>query len=130
MTSVTFSPSFFNSWTHFYLVWDFAGGLVGGKTARAFINNSNECSTNQSFNLSGYPVSFDHSVLQISGTVAQIMDNVKIWDHVVSEDPSWEYNNGTGREDALHPVYGEANGYKPMPLNSANSGGVGYYGAP
>jgi len=51
-------------------------------------------------------------------------DNIKIWDHVVSEDPSFEYNSGTGREDALHEIYTSTGGYKPINLD------VGYHYLP
>ena len=60
-----------------------------------------------------------------STEAASITDNIKIWNHIVSEDPEWEYNNYEGREDAIHPIYGVESGYKPN-LASPNSG-VGYY---
>lgn len=40
------------------------------------------------------------------------IDNLKIWNDYI-DNPSFEYNSGTGREDALHPIYGAGNGYKP-----------------
>jgi len=50
-----------------------------------------------------------------------------IWDHVVSENPSWLYNGGVGRENALHYMYG-APDYRPK-LTGPNNG-VGYYYLP
>ena len=36
------------------------------------------------------------------------IDNLKVWDYVVSEDPSWLYNEGAGRENALDPGFMDA----------------------
>ena len=47
---------------------------------------------------------------------------------VVSEDPSWLYNGGSGREEALHTIYGSGNNYEPN-LLLTNSSGLGYYKA-
>ncbi len=55
------------------------------------------------------------------------LDNIVIWDHVVSENPSWLYNGGAGRENALHYMYG-APDYRPK-LTGPNNG-VGYYYLP
>ena len=52
--------------------------------------------------------------------VAGIIDNIKIWNEVIS-DTAWEYNSGTGVEDALHYIYGAGNGYEP------NNTQVGYF---
>ena len=55
------------------------------------------------------------------------IDNLKWYTHNVTDDPEWEYNVGTGREYALHPVYGEDAGYMPM---LSDRSGVGYFFIP
>ena len=59
------------------------------------------------------------------------ISNMKLWDHVVENDPEWIYNSGSGIEDALHVIYGPINDYQPNLVedtnNPSNSGGVGYY---
>jgi hypothetical protein len=119
VASISYSTIVYPVFAHFYLVWDLSGGLSSGKTVRAFINGV-EVSTDQTW---------DPGVHYTQGYGRTYIDNMKIWDHVVSENPSWEYNNGSGREDALHPIYGPEAGYKPL-LDNAHNGGVGYYGAP
>jgi len=58
-------------------------------------------------------------------------DNHKAWTELVG-DPSnyssWEYNSGTGRESALHYIYGATSGYAYTP-KLVSPGGVGYYKA-
>lgn len=61
------------------------------------------------------------------GGASAHLDNLVIWDHVVSENPSWLYNGGVGRENALHYMYG-APDYRPK-LTGPNNG-VGYYYLP
>lgn len=114
-----------NTWYHIYVVWDSAKGLSGGKAIRAWINGGNEISSTNDIPAVGsnFPAfilatyGFDYANAQI--------DNPKYWDHVVSEDPAWEYNAGTGREDAMHYLYGAGNNYKPQ-ITGVNNG-VGYY---
>jgi len=55
------------------------------------------------------------------------VDNIKWYTHNVGDDHSWEYNNGNGREEALHPVYGHDMEFKPM---LENNSGVGYFFIP
>ena len=111
---------------HLYIVWDRSGGLSGGKTLRAFINGTEILSSTNTFdNMSShnFMVQFSH-YNNVPSTFSTLIDNLKIWDRVVTEDPSWEYNGGTGREDALHTIYGSGSGYKPVNLD------VGYHYLP
>lgn len=55
------------------------------------------------------------------------MDNLKWYTHNVGDDHSWEYNNGNGREEALHPIYGFEMEFVPI---LDNNSGVGYYFIP
>jgi len=53
-------------------------------------------------------------------------DNLKIWDQILLQ-PTFEYiGYASGYEEALHPIYGSVNGYKPK---ISGVGGVGYYKA-
>ena len=69
-------------------------------------------------------ISFSTTVRSVNAN--PVIDNIKIWNHVVSDSPDFEYNNGDGREDALHELYGPDNDYKPA-LDSTSDSGVGYY---
>ncbi len=46
------------------------------------------------------------------------IDDVQVWylsDMVTRE---WLYNNGQGRINAIHPIYGEENGYRPKKVSA------------
>ena len=61
------------------------------------------------------------------------LDNLKIWNHVVTEDPEFEWNGGAGRENALHEMYGRDDDdpeYDYRPKLTGPDGGVGYYYLP
>jgi len=110
---------------HFYIVWDIAGGLSGGKTIRVFFDGVEDLSTTNNFTVEDLFMTFANTLGTDGACV--YFDNLKIWkDQIVSEDPSWEYNSGTGRENALHEIYGSGSDYEPK-LTSGDSGGVGYY---
>ena len=107
----TYTPSNQDKF-HAYLVWDETGGLSGGKCLRYFQDGV------ESFYLEGSYLNIADSFYLGIGSASKDwgttgIDNIKLWDHVVSEDPSFEYNGGTGREDAMHPIYGATDGYKP-----------------
>ena len=113
-------------WNHVYIVW---GNLKDGKTLRLWVNGKNIWDVTDPIpDLSGSQFYF---VLQDRGGGYDIWksyiyyDNLKIWTHVVSEDPAWIYNNGNGMENALHFIYSEENGYRPKLI--ANGSGVGYF---
>lgn len=112
---------------HFYIVWDSAKSLSGGKSVRVFVNGAEILSSTASLSdasaFNPY-FQFEHAGDNWA-TMNTGMDNIKMFDHVVSEDPSWEYNAGAGREYALHYIYGSASGYIPQ-LTGTNNG-VGYY---
>jgi hypothetical protein len=118
-------------WFHVYVVWDYASGLSGGASLKVYINGvltinyigvlPVDGSRKQTYTFWGWTF----SILGSPTYCVSYMDNPKYWDHVVSEDPSFEYNAGSGREDALHYIYGAGNGYKPQITGTNN--GVGYY---
>ena len=111
------------NWHHFLITWDSAKGLSGGKSIRMFCNGVEVQSTTMDLSILAelkirmyaYSVGPGHG-----GIIA--IDNIKVFNDTI-QDPSFEYNAGTGREDALHPIYGATNGYKPK---LTGVGGVGY----
>jgi hypothetical protein len=115
----TYITSSLGPWQHIYIIWDSEGNLSGGKYGKVFLNNSLIWSSSSILNLTGI-ISLYANVRNMSLSTV-LFDNLKIWDHVVSEDPSFEYNSGAGREDALHEIYGASNDYKPYQPK------VGYY---
>ncbi len=118
-----------STFTHIYIVWDNNGGLNSStKTIRIYIDGTERLSTNETLDFTsvwstpyGTSVKFNALCNTYGGDIRVYLDNVKFWNHVVSEDPYWEYNAGAGREDALHCIYGPANGYRP------GNSQVGYY---
>jgi hypothetical protein len=112
---------------HLYVVWDRSLGLTGGKAIRVFVNNTEILSSTNAFtDMSSFNFRWQLYAwsLSASNPSNSICDNLKIWNHVVSENPSFEYNAGTGREDALHEMYTSTGGYTPINLD------VGYHYAP
>jgi len=110
---------------HIYMVWDTSNNLTGGKSVRVFLNGTEILSTTDA---SLVPTGLFVIIYSVDGATSAGLSNIKTWNHVVTEDPSWEYNSGTGREDALHTIYGSANGYKPVLDSSSDpDSGVGYY---
>lgn len=122
--AITYDNLAWTSMTHLYVVWDKDAGLTSGKSVRIFANGVEYVPYSSAFVVGS---KYLNIYLYTSHSAAYtVMDNLKVWNHVVSEDPSWEYNSGTGREDALHAIYGSGNGYKP---SLTAPGGVGYYKA-
>jgi hypothetical protein len=130
---------------HLYMVWDFDKGLSNGKSVRIFLDGSevitldndlpqelgsivfeNICNT--------YAVGSRALIGGANGEAEVSIDNIKIWNQVVSEDdPSWEFQNPY--DDGLHPIYGVGNRFRPVLTksddnNNYNDGGVGYYYIP
>jgi hypothetical protein len=128
-----------DQWHHIYAVWDANAGLAGGKTVRVWIDGASspqiETSTalpdllskTMSIFMSAYAYELDGMWGWGTSLSSCKIDNVKIWNYALPEDPSWEYNGGAGRVDALHPIYGEATGYRPK---LTAPGGVGFYCVP
>jgi hypothetical protein len=131
-------------WNHVYVIWDSDGfDQDTGNHIKVFVNNGPGAVTAAS--IVGYPrISVGvMSGFNIGGGSSAI-DNLKVWNHVVSESPEWEYHPdtegaGLGRENALHEIYGAdadpAYDYRPRLMrsddgNDANEGGVGYYYMP
>lgn len=125
-------------WTHLFIVWDGDRNLKGEKSILIFIDGNEIMSS--SFELPD--LSKFIMIVKLKGdTLARRtdvgifqnlikngesysytqVDNIQIWNDVVTEDPNIFYNNGNGREDALHSIYGPENGYRPSNV------GVGYH---
>lgn len=127
---VSSDASSVSSFSHFYVVLSKNADLTGGKSIRIFLNGIEIMSSTTAFTPN---INFLVHMLANNNSYPDTvsLDNLKIWDHIVSEDPSWEYNGGAGREDALHEIYGSANGYKPvLDSSSTPDSGVGYYYLP
>ncbi len=102
-----------NTIYHFYVVWSAINSLSGGKSVRLFANGIEVLSTTTVIPSGTFSDNMKYNWLSTGGVgTYSITDNIKIWNHVI-EDPSFEYNSGTGRESALHPCYGSGNNYKP-----------------
>lgn len=132
-------------WHHIYIVWDISGHLAGSKLARVWVDGIERASvpsftaeSNYLFpNLSSSILSSTLNAyckteglgVKTADSQAQI-DNLKFFRGVTIEDPSWEYNNGAGRENALHYIYGpDPDGnpeYDYRPRLTGPSSGVGY----
>ena len=107
---------------HIYVSWkNDSNGLSDGTTIKAYTNGGLPLTMTAQWNT--VPL-----IIKLESASPTYIDNLKIWKNIVSESPDWEYNSGAGREDALHPVYGDASGYKPN-LSSPN-GGVGFFCVP
>jgi len=110
-----------NIWHHIYIVWDKDKGL-NGKSVKLYINNLLILDT--STNITSWD---QYAKFQFywwddgDGKCKVKLDNVKLWNHIVSDDPTWIYNGGTGIEEAIHEIYDPLNNYKPASVK------VGYY---
>ena len=113
------------NWYHAYILVDSTKGLSGGKSVRMFMNGTEKASSTSSLS-SLTNVVLTMGCLQPPKTAMTYFDNIKYFNHVVSENSAWEYNSGTGRESALHYIYGATNNYVPKLIAP---GGVGYYKA-
>ena len=125
------------SWVHLLIVWDRDKNLSDGDSVRVFINAAEVVSTNSDLpDLSHFSMRYkllgetfaQRYSSPLSGVVKNHtsytytqIDNIQIWNDVVTEDPDLFYNNGNGREDVIHSIYGPENGYKPSNV------GVGYH---
>jgi hypothetical protein len=85
-----------NDWYHIYAVWSTAGTLgSGNKYARTWINGTiNAEKSNNALTAPNADMEF--RVEQYS-TGSILVDNLKIWNTAI-DDPTAEYNSGTGRE--------------------------------
>ncbi len=126
-------PSICNQWNHVYVVWR-NSTVLGDAMMRVFLNGNIEESLidiDPWINDDGEFIlcTESHTGIYTSHT---FIDNWKVWKEVVSEDPSWEYNSGAGRENALHVIYGpDADPeYDYRPKLTGPDGGVGYYYLP
>jgi len=119
------------AWMHLYVIVDKTGTQLGtaGNTVEMYLDGALFLSTNST--LTNYD-SIDDFWYGMQDPTANydpsmVLDNVKVWDHIVATDPAWEYNSGSGRENAMHTIYGSGNDYTPV---LSTTGGVGYYYKP
>jgi hypothetical protein len=130
--TVTVSLSAFH---HIYAVWSKDNDLGSSKSVKVYIDGTEQLSSTATLNnaTSKSPYGYLRTYSLTNGIGAQWgtahiwFDNVKVFNHAI-DDPAWEYNSGSGREDAIHPIYGSGANYKPL-HTSTNSGGVGYFKA-
>jgi len=125
-------------WIHLFVLWDGSNNLEGGKSVRIFINGTEILnSITELPELAEFAMRFKikNETLARKTNVGMFqylykngmsysyirVDNIQIWNDVVTEDPDLFYNNGNGREDVIHSIYGPENGYKPSNV------GVGYH---
>ena len=108
--------SIFQKVIHIYITYDKEYGIKVYGDGKLIINRD------ESFLSSNILMSFMSFSRQGIDVSEIFFENIKIWNEIVSFDPNWEYNNGQGREYALHPIYGAANGYK-----LSNDFKIGYY---
>jgi hypothetical protein len=117
-----------NNWNHVYIVWDRDKNMSEGRSVRLWINGSNKLNSQDLIpSFVGSNLKIFLRLFCMHRASYGYVDNLKIWTHVVSEDPAWIYNNGDGREDSLHFIYGAENGYRPKLSDSGS--GVGYFHA-
>lgn len=106
---------------HIYVIWDNAG-LENGTYLRLYVNNTYVASIPVQLNGNPY--------IYINPTGQSVVDNIKIWNQVVSDGAgaaAWEYDPALRKENALHPIYGSASGYRPV---LTAPGGVGFSAIP
>lgn len=116
-----------NATNHLYVVWDRDKGLSGGTSLRVFVNGVEVLSSTTV--IFGSNTHLTATTWSDWGAWSYVyLDNLKIWNHIASEDPSFEYNGGAGNENGLHAIYGPTNNYCPDLTNPGN--GVGYYYVP
>ncbi|MCG8572509.1 MAG: hypothetical protein MJB14_20440, partial [Spirochaetes bacterium] len=95
---------------HVYIVMDKNAGLSNGKAVRVYINNHLVMEHDETFNLvNDFSISYEGN--NSSTEIAYYyFDNIKIWDYIVSENPSWETQSADPENilipsDLLKPIY-------------------------
>ncbi|MBN2159685.1 MAG: Ig-like domain-containing protein [Spirochaetes bacterium] len=120
------------SWHHVYLVWDRDAGLAGSLRLKLLIDGGEYQLFASDYWAEGglYLAFYIGDTALVSADI--YLDNLKIWNHVVAEDPGFEWGGGVGRENALHDIYGpDADPeYDYRPKLTGPDGGVGYYYLP
>jgi len=123
---------------HLYVAWDKSGGLEGGNTIAVYLDGQKRLWTNRTdwdtdasvfrmiMAIEAYADEttspYNEGGWNFMGIVAA--DNLQIWNHVITEDLNIVDDMYRGEyENMLHPIYGEANGYRPK-LDGGS--GVGY----
>ncbi len=93
---------------HIFITYSDASGID------IYVNNQKKLSYSGDFT----PSNNQNMVFQVNGTpyldIVPLLtfDNIKIWNKKMN-DPSFEYKNGDGRQDALYDIYKYENDYKP-----------------
>ena len=112
------TATFENVWKHVFLT-------VTSTNVSLWVNGSRLINYTGTFTIGTVWFNFSSYQYTNIGSTNNLFDNIKIWRDALTI-PDLEYNSGTGREDALHEIYGSINGFKP---NLVSPGGVGYYKA-
>jgi len=117
-----FSVSLGTTFHHVYVMWDQTGSLhANTERIRIWIDGTEITWAATIPVWAAGDFAFKFHVINDSVTI----DNIKIFKHLVVEAPTWEYNAGAGRENAMHYMYGSDHNYAPD-CTTADSG-VGYY---
>jgi hypothetical protein len=98
--------------SHFYVVWDSNKTLYNNSSIRVFINGVERLKTSENI-LIAEPYIEGSLYNNPVGICEILLDNLKMWRHMLTEDPAWEYNDGIGRENNLHYIYGLNANYQP-----------------
>jgi hypothetical protein len=106
-----------NEWAHYYIIW---GSLSDNCSVRVFKNNTEilnstmrmepEIAFTRQIKTTARSYAKSQFMFAVSlhsyGYGYSYIDNIKIYDHIVSYDPSWAMG-----ENALHEIYGGDSGY-------------------
>lgn len=101
---------------HVYIVWNKDGISAGSDIIKVYVNGTLRTSydgTDGILNPTIGSTYLEYGVENLlAGNISQFVDNIKIWEDEI-DTVTWLYNSGTGRENALHEIYGSDNGYIP-----------------
>ncbi len=134
-------------WHHIYIVW---GDLSDNSTIKLYFDNQEVIRSSYSLpdemdsikdvtigiksitNATGSLICHQGicGFLNASITLYHRTDNIKLFNHVCSEYPNWEYMSGYGNEKAVHPVFIESE-YQPVLIKNDENDeiikGVGFF---
>lgn len=99
---------------HYYITWNNTTGIKIWVNGSLVMTGLGTWSTSTSYPLVKLYIDTTSGI-----RLSSIIDNLKIWNHSIVDDPTWVYNGGTGREDALHYIYGATNAYKPTGVKAS-----------
>lgn len=117
-------------WHHLYVAWSKSGTFNSGKKLQVWLDNSSLFTWTTTWSSST-----DFKIQLYVGNYNVSMDNLKIWKELVSPigsvtvDPDWEFNGGSGLQNAMHEIYGSGSNYEPTVsgMGYHQAGGSGTY---